>query len=82
MTAAELDELRDFAARVPCPKPPRGCGQPIGEGCVNQIAARPAGGAPRTSRVPHPARIRLAENPVPEPRQDEAVDAYDDECPF
>lgn len=32
----EWDQLRELSIEVPCPRPPIGCGMPIGAACVNR----------------------------------------------
>lgn len=46
---------RATAETAPCPPPPRGCGTPTGQTCVNPHTGHPLAGPPA-----HAARIRAA----------------------
>ncbi len=84
-----LASLHVLAVSVACPRPPKGCGVPAGDRCVNLSALREEGAPPPDMRAPHPSRLRAAEAVVPAPRESEPPmpepspddDGYDDEDP-
>lgn len=55
--ADDLD--RDQAVTVPCPLPPKGCGQPVGAPCV-RATSRCSDGKPLTNAPAHTSRLQAA----------------------